>query len=144
MGETVDLVPVPTMYVPNALPQVAAKLRAVYAKTHFWMPFQTLVEHLLEGKMQLWVLMDNGEVVAIVCTRIYLQYGVTLAEIVLYSGELNDTILDHLPEIEAWASEQGAEVLRIEGRDGWRRALKPRGYALEHVALFKVLARTVA
>jgi len=144
MGEAVALVPVPTEYVPHALPRVAAKLRAVYAKVHMWMPFQILVEHLLEGKMQLWFLMEDEEVASVVCTRMYVQYGIRMAEITLYSGVLNDEMLAHLSELEKWARDNGAEAIRVEGLDGWRRVLAKRGYALEHVALFKLLEDTVS
>lgn len=141
MGETIGLSPVPTVLIPNVLPQVAAKLRAVYARTFFWMPFQELVERLLAGKMQLWVLVEDETIVAIFCTRIYTQHGVALAEIVLYSGEWSEDIMKHLPEVEEWAVEHGAEAVRIEGRSGWQRRLSHYGYSLEHVALFKLLER---
>ena len=144
MGKAVGLSPVPTVLVPNALPQVAAKLRAVYAKVPFWMPLQTLVEQLLEGKMQLWLLIEHDVIVAMFCTRICDNFGVKMAEIVLYSGEMNEDIMEHLPEVEAWAREHGAQGMRFEGRSGWPRLLKKYGYSLEHVAMFKLLETKVS
>lgn len=144
MGKTVGLSPVPTAQMPNALPYVAAKLRAVYAKTHFWMPFQKLVEHLMSGKMQLWVVVEDESLAAVFCTRIYTQYGVTIAEIVLYSGEMDRDIIEQMDDVEMWAREHGAEALRFEGREGWKRWLKGRGYSIEHVAMFKLLEEKVS
>lgn len=56
----------------------------------------------------------------------------------LGGGEL-DGLLDLQPGVEAWARAQGAKAARINGRKGWMRALKDRGFVPSDGELKKAL-----
>ena len=46
----------------------------------------------------------------------------------LAGGELAD-ILSMVAGVEAWARQQGCTFATLQGRKGWERVLRPRGYA---------------
>lgn len=55
------------------------------------------------------------------------------------AGDLEDIISVLAPQIEAWAADQGCTHSLVEGRDGWRRSLKHRGYGHHQTLILKVL-----
>lgn len=56
----------------------------------------------------------------------------------LAGGDL-DELLSMQPGMEAWARAQGAEAARVNGRGGWRRALKAGGFIERDGELWKGL-----
>lgn len=87
-----------------------------------------VLARILDRHMQLWVIWTNGTITGVLVTEVYdTARGMTCAIPVAGGGALN-TSLDVLDTIEAWAKEQGCVRLRGEGRSGWSRALKPKGW----------------
>lgn len=82
-----------------------------------------LLAELAAGRAQLW----PGERAAMVTT---LQIGPEgrSCHVWLGGGDLAELIA-MAPGLEAWARQQGCDFASVNGRKGWARALKRRGFA---------------
>jgi hypothetical protein len=88
----------------------------------------------------MWVVWSGEKMTGVLVTEIYdTARGTTCAIPVVGGGALEDS-LDVLDTIEAWAKEQGCVRLRGEGRSGWSRALKPKGWVKLTEQVEKVIA----
>jgi hypothetical protein len=59
-------------------------------------------------------------------------------QIMWAAGDLK-SILDNLPNVQAWAKLRGCTEMLVEGQPGWARALKPQGYDVWSVTLRRAL-----
>ena len=75
--------------------------------------------------MQLWAVHDGNRIEAIAVTKIEtwptgLKEG---AVILTAGGDVHSWISDLVATLEAWASEAGCKLGRVNGRKGWQRLL---------------------
>lgn len=82
-----------------------------------------LVADLRAGRAQLWA----GEAAAMV-TQCVTDAAGSCLHVWLAGGDLKE-ILRLRPGIEAWARAQGCRRITIDGRKGWARVLRSRGYS---------------
>lgn len=85
--------------------------------------------------MQLWI----GSQYTLVTELIRYPTGKLVCDLLLLAGENADNWLDDIELIDQWCQEVGADEIRVSGRVGWKRKLKPYGF--EHA--YTVLAREV-
>lgn len=116
------------------------QLQAQWARCRGWLApamvdtTEAEVLALLEaGRATLW----PGERSAMLTQLIACADGL-YAHVWLGGGELAE-LLELQPGAEAWARAQGATAARINGRSGWARLLRKRGYAPAGDELVKVL-----
>lgn len=93
----------------------------------------SIVEQLLKGERDLWIAHDpDGPPVAfmvLLCRKVVnLVTGRRVLEFSECGGSGLLSALDYLPDIEAWATENGFDAIRVAGRPGWSRALRAHGY----------------
>ena len=93
---------------------------------------EKLLETLKSGDCQLWV---SGSLAAV--TSISKHPLKTVCLIWLCGGKGLARAKRHLQSIEEWARSAGCDVIEIQGRAGWSRALD--GYAQTSVTLEKSL-----
>ncbi len=84
--------------------------------------FDDIKAAILKGSMQLWPAPD-----ACAVTEIIRYPRKKCVHIFLAAGNLN-TILDAQPSFEAWAVQQGCELITLTGRMGWLKTLKRDGW----------------
>jgi len=107
-------------------------------------PDDVSVEHLgkeiVLGKRQLWLVLDNDDRFISFCLTQMHTIEATGKKIVTLTSHAGEEGLSCVPEmcrvIEAYAKEQGADMTAAEGRRGWSRELKKRGYT-EYAVIFR-------
>jgi hypothetical protein len=131
---------VPAPFVPMYWPHVEHWVAsAVYDAANPWTSKDVLAR-ILDRHMQLWVAWVDEKISGVFVTEIYdTARGMTCAIPVVGGEGLGKESLDVLDTIEAWAKEQGCVRLRGEGRTGWSRALKPKGWVKLTEQVEKVL-----
>ena len=53
----------------------------------------------------------------------------------LAAGDIEEIVNEMEPACAEWSRGEGCSALRISGRNGWRRVLKPKGYRAREVVL---------
>ena len=81
-------------------------------------------EALTDAEMQLWVAIENKEIMAAMVTQIVPYPRKRILRIIAIGGDGMDGWIDKLPMIEDWALEMGCTSLECWGRKGWLKVLK--------------------
>lgn len=107
-----------------------------------WETLYTLESIFLEiflERAQLWVLEFNDEVCGCMITELVAFPKATMLRILLSAGDQNALVngMQFLPMIETWAKKQGATIIDVYGRPGWKRVLAPHGYESQAVVVRK-------
>lgn len=99
----------------------------------------SLLGEVLEGRKELWLILDGDRVLATCCTAIETinATGVRIARLMdlagndigAWAGALNKAL-------EAWGTENGVDYYAVEGRSGWGRVIEPMGYR-KHATLWR-------
>lgn len=89
--------------------------------------------------MQLWVVENEGAVVAVIVTTILEYPQKKVCQILICTGEGREGWQEMVGLLEDWARSQGCDLMRPVARGGWARILKPLGYKQTHVVLEKEL-----
>lgn len=91
-----------------------------------------LTAQFFRGEKALWLVLDDeNEVQMIGATQIRTvdATGKKIAVLCDLAGDDVASCSDELCEaMEAWAKEQGADLMAVEGRAGWSREMNRRGY----------------
>lgn len=99
---------------------------------------ETYKARCLDRSAQLWLIVDQDQVVGCGITEIYpTNKGMTCAVPVVAAVTMGDALVPVFDVIEAWAREQGCVRLQGYGRMGWVRALKPHGWRPRAVEIEK-------
>jgi len=85
---------------------------------------------ILRGDQLLWIIWDGKEIKAAASTR--LSNGVCL--MTACGGKDMKEWVKFFPQIDQYAKDEGCR-LRISGRRGWERVLRPFGYRVKYVIL---------
>jgi len=84
-----------------------------------------------KGELDLWAVADDEneqEIVGAIVTRLFETPRKKIMEIMVCAGDgLNDHLYESMKELENFARLNHCDVMRVEGRKGWVRALKPYG-----------------
>jgi hypothetical protein len=107
---------------------VSPALRAAWGRCRGWLvpaledaTEAEVMAELAAGRAQLWC----GERAAMVTQLV--RADEPFVHVWLGGGELAE-LMALRPGLEAWARAQGAQAARINGRRGWRRALRGQGF----------------
>lgn len=128
-------------------PYVSAILEK-FGKLAARFPADVTVENLArecdEGVKDLWLVLDDDDRLKLVGAtqlRTVDATGTRIATLMDLAGEDVASCADEIcTSMEAWAKEQGADFVAVEGRPGWGREMKKRGYR-EYAVLWR---KTVA
>jgi hypothetical protein len=105
---------------------------------------QGILHSLAEKHMQMWLVVDNVEedIVGVVVTQVTVHMdGHKELCIVAAGGRDVDAWFKYLDILDTFAHASGATVIRVTGRRGWLRKLKPFGFEERAVVLTKQVAR---
>lgn len=119
---------------------ITAAMKKLAAK----FPDDVSVEHLgkeiVLGKRQLWLILDDDDKFVSFCLTQTHTVEATGKKVVTLTSHAGEEGLSCVPEmcrvIEGYAKEQGADMTAAEGRRGWARELKKRGYT-EYATIFR-------
>ena len=81
-------------------------------------------ESLTDGDMQLWVAIENKDIVASMVTQIVPYPRKRILRIIAIGGDEMDKWIHQLPMVEDWALTMGCTALECWGRKGWLKVLK--------------------
>lgn len=111
---------------------------AVHDAGHCWTS-EDVRQDLDTARMQLWVIWKDGTMRGCIVTHVFESpRGLTCAMPVVGCDDMAGCI-GVLDTIEAWAKSLKCVRLQGEGRAGWERALKPRGWSKITTQVEKVL-----
>ena len=93
-----------------------------------------------DRKMQLWVVREWGNLIAVVVTEIVDYPQKKIAVIIVCAGKEMGMWM-HLLEgvLEEWARQKRCDEIRLYGREGWGRVLKSHGWKRVYTVLGKTL-----
>ena len=95
-------------------------------------------EHLLEGRKQLWIVVEGNIVIASIVTEIATYPRKKVVRILMIGGDrLTEWGRDLHATLEKWAKRIGANSIEIIGRKGWERLMKEFGYKAAYTYLKK-------
>ena len=101
----------------------------------FW-PITAFDQMLADGSAQFW-----GTDKAALLTKVNEYPGGAVAiEVLAAAGSGNELRGPIAEAVEAWGRSFGATHIRIEGRRGWGRTLKPSGWTIHQEILLKEIA----
>jgi len=127
---------VPPERVAAMWPHVEGFLRAAVERCGDW-TLPSLRGCLDRTEMLLWVLWDGDAIRAAAVTQVSIVPRGKICSIVVAGGREVGDFPAAIEAIEAYARQMGCVAMRIEGREGWRRALPD--YRLDWVVLEKGL-----
>lgn len=144
MAETViDIVPVEPKFLDIVWPQVRELLDQANAVANGEINDEVMLEKISEGRWILLAVVENkSEVIAAVTLDI--QYTFPSGKKILAIGSAGGTKMDlWLDEmysvVKTYAGHFGAEELYINGREGWGRVLKDKGFRKVYSTFVKEL-----
>lgn len=116
-----------------AWPQIEGFVASVAKRSEGRLRMRDIVECILSGKWQLWVVYD-GTFKAAVATEIMTEAsGMKVARIVFTTGRDAEQWKHLIKDIEDWARHQDCTKLEMMARKGWAKHLPD--YKLSHVLL---------
>ena len=135
----------PDERIPAAAPSIAACLRQLVDDFPEMLTVDWLLAEVHAGRQEMWLAFDGAEPDVVVMTAFtqimhYPATGWTYCRIVGLAGDRLADAWPLLDEFEEWARRNGAQEIMAEGREGWARILKGRGYTRRSTTLAKRLA----
>lgn len=97
-----------------------------------------LLDELVRGGKQCWLVVEDTTIEAVAITRIY-GANSKVCEVAHLSGNNMQAWTDAIDTIEAWAESIGCAELEATARPGFRKLGKHRGFKETHVTLRKRL-----
>jgi hypothetical protein len=105
---------------------------------------ETVFNGLMTSNMQLWLVGNEFDetIIGVLVTKV-LNYADKHREvhIVAAGGKEVDKWMQYLDILEAFAHQQGATALRMHGRRGWQKKLKPFGFEERAIVMRKSIDR---
>lgn len=122
-------------------PSISGYLQGVVARSGGRLTLRSVLDAALAGAFQLWAAVDDeGEVKATAVTRVLdWPSGMASLEVIGVGGADMDQWLRLETDLAEFAKSQGCGVIEQEGRDGWQRKLKERGWEKVFVRMEKKL-----
>ena len=78
---------------------------------------------LMDGQMQLWVAVENNEVIACMVTQVITYPSKKTLRVIAIAGGKMDTWFHFQPDLEEFAILMGCTSLEAWGRKGWKKIL---------------------
>lgn len=138
-----SLLLVPPESLPTVWPYVKLKLEERPELWDLGHAEDTLLAALMQEKMQLWLMIEEREVLLSLLTQIW-QYpnGVKSLQIVWGTGERLGEFLEILSAgLEEFAHKHTAAFMEVQGREGFKRVLRRLGYRMLSTTYIKPLSR---
>ena len=104
--------------------QVVLHLDMAIAHSEGEMGAEDFYPYLMDGQMQLWVAINDGELDASMVTQIIPYPRKRVLRIISIAGDKMEQWIEFLPLIEGWALSIGCTSLECWGRKGWLKILK--------------------
>jgi len=98
-----------------------------------------ILHALLREHMQLWAIVGETGISAIVISEIVNYPRIREFRILATTGEGMSDWLHHLAALENWARSQGCQASEAIARPGWEKVLKSENYKRTHIILNKSL-----
>ena len=92
-----------------------------------------VLERIKRATMQCWVVHKNDRISAVVITTVDHLPKANLLTVVL-AGAIDfevDSWPDVIDHLKAFAKEIDCQIVRVPGREGWKRVLKPKSVRIE-------------
>lgn len=117
-------------FIQSALEQTAGELT-----------LEEILADVANRKRHLWLIKLEDEFLAGVVTQMYsTQSGLKIGEITMAGGKDYAAWSHFSDTIGQFFKAQGCKIMRVIGRDGWEKLLKPKGFAKKHIILDKELS----
>jgi hypothetical protein len=100
---------------------------------------QALIQDADTGQKRLWLVLDGDDCLATCMTTILTvnATGMKVASLTDLAGDGVSTFADDLcSTLEQWARVNEAEFAEVQGRPGWEREMKKRGYR-PHITIWR-------
>jgi hypothetical protein len=100
---------------------------------------QSLLDHVLAGRRDLWLILDGETLLATACTAIETidATGIRILRLMDLAGKDIPAWAEPLElAMEAFGKEQNVDYRAVEGRGGWSKVMKHLGYR-EHARLWR-------
>jgi hypothetical protein len=94
---------------------------------------EQLDQSLAEGNSQLWAGSNSAMITSLP------DYAEKVGQADWVVGDLDEIVRDLIPAAERWFRAQGCKRIMFEGRVGWSRVLKGRGYKAHSVTMVREL-----
>lgn len=98
-------------------------------------PIQWLDAEIAAGRADI----IAGEKSAIIVQAKIYPGGAKVGQVHAAVGDMAEIVNELAPRAEEWGREHGCTLAEIEGRDGWKRVLKSRGWQAHQTVLMKDL-----
>lgn len=97
-----------------------------------------LVEGVAAKDMQLWIVLDDGNPIAVTITQIeQWKRGKVLSAFVIGGDDMHKWLAQLDDVLTRYARSLGCDFITGEGRKGWERVLKPLGWQAPSVTYMK-------
>ena len=103
---------------------IAPHIRQVINKSEGEATIDDYYEHIANAAMQLWVAIEDKDILACMVTQIAPYPSKRVLRIIALGGVDMERWIDFLPDIEHWAMGMGCTSLEAWGRKGWLKVLK--------------------
>lgn len=128
------------------VPAIKANFEKLQKRFPTDMTVQSLLGEVLEGRKELWLVLDGDRVLATACTAIETvnATGVRIARLMDLAGENVKAWAEPVAAtLEAWGDENSVDFYAVEGRPGWGLILEKIGYR-KHAVLWRKQAKRAA
>ena len=123
-GYNCEVGSVPPTQVPHIWEKVHEHLLRMAPHSEGELEPEDFFEALTEGEMQLWVAIENKDIVASMVTQVVPYPRKRVLRIISIGGDGMDRWIEQLPMVEEWALSMGCTSLECWGRRGWLKVLK--------------------
>jgi hypothetical protein len=123
-GQNCKIGLVPPDHVPYVWEKVEEHLLRMAPHSEGELEPDDFFEALIEGDMQLWLAIENKDIVASMVTQIVPYPRKRVLRIISIGGDEMDKWIHQLPMVEDWALTMGCTSLECWGRKGWLKVLK--------------------
>lgn len=129
---------VPREHVPLVLREIMPMIRGLESRMLGRYTAEDLVGYLIDGTLDLWVVIRGDGIIAFVATRIVEYPRARCLSLQFASGSDMRAISDPLMRtFHSYARDTGCTEIEVMGRTGWARHLRPYGFKAAHVVVKK-------
>ena len=123
-GSNFDIGLVPVEDIPYIWDQVEEHIERAAPHSEGELEPDDFMSALADGEMQLWVALEEDQIVASMITQVADYPRKRVLKIITMAGEDMHKWIDNLPVVENWALSMGCTSLECWGRKGWLKILK--------------------